>query len=200
MSRYTYANPVRPSSSVSDDEFSLEYVEDWERYIKQGGKDLRDIKVSLLRLKDVDLRGADLTGSDFTNSKFEHVDLRDAQLERTIFDHSSITWTDFRGSNLSHASFESCFFGNNDLRHTNLIGVSIPEHDIEEYREFGFTEPARLPAYFKLLRQAGMKDLREIKGDFFDLRRYFRNRGLDSLGELIELEMRSDMDQGTVLP
>ena len=189
-----YGNPVRPRP-VESEEFSEDYLAAWITYIQRGGKDLREIKLPLLTLNNVDLRGADLTGSDLNSSRFEHVDLRGAQLERTIFNDSVITWTDFRGSNLSNASFERCFFGNNDLRHTNLIGVSIPDHDVEDYSEFGFTEPARLPAYFKLVRQAGMKDLREIKGDFFDLRRYFRNRGLNSLGELLELEMRLDIHQ-----
>jgi uncharacterized protein YjbI with pentapeptide repeats len=200
-------NPERPSIGrvqVKDlsNEQKLQIRDQWVEYAKSGfkllneaylkdadlsGADLRSVTLFGVNLEganlsDARLLFADLRAANFTGANLEGANLRKAELDGAKLQGAQLGGANLEGANLEWAKFQGA----------NLIGANL------RYANLEYTD---LPNYFKLLRYVGLTDLSEIKVEksnsngFFELRKFFRDRGQDEFGELLELEIRAEMDQ-----
>jgi hypothetical protein len=135
------------------------------------------------------LPGAELIGLDFQGMNFRGAYLKDALMPGKLQD------ADLRGAQLQNVGFGACNLQGANLSGANLIGTNFePSFNLPDITL------AKMPRYFKLLRSVDLEDLSEIHVDsdhtgFFELRKFFRDRGQDVFGEFLEFEIRLDMAQ-----
>jgi len=197
----------------------MKIKDQWVKYAKSGNKNLEnaylefanlwrtDLEYANLRgadLTQANLEGANLTGANFIGAKLYEASLSGAHLERMTFIWGNVEGADLTGADLRGANLYGANLLGANLTGANLIGARL--------RGANNLEAAILPNYFKLLRTVGLTDLSQIKvensdldmaltrmrgmsSDFFELRKFFRDRGQDAFGEFLELEIRAEMDQ-----
>jgi hypothetical protein len=224
MKRTMRRNPERPIDWLGldglTDEQRTKIQDQWVEYAKSGNKDLERANLGNGNLRGADLGGADLGGADLiganlrganlgganlSGANLRGANLIDANLSGAKLERASLWYADLRGANLRGANLISANLINAYLEGTDLRGADLRGADLTRARGADLTRAnlsgVILPNYFKLLRTVGLTDLSEIKVEssdsdrFFELRKFFRDRGQDEFGELLELEIRAEMDQ-----
>jgi len=213
-------NPERPQINADNwshyyDQALVEAKEQWSALARSGEKDLAGAylekanlyKASLFgvnlsdawlyyaSLDDARLGGANLQRAVLVGAGLNKAYLKDADLSGADLYEADLTGADLRGANLKGANLTRVDLYDAKLQGANLVGVNLMGANIKG------AQFDTLPKYFGLLRSVGLTDLSALKynasvpDEFYGLRQFFRDRGQDSFGELLELEMRLEREQ-----
>jgi hypothetical protein len=217
-------NPERPKFNAANWEIATERElaeaqDQWRELALSGELDL-----SKALLWNAQLPGANLERVNFRNALMSDCNLKGANLEKAKLPRVWASSVNFQGANLMGASLHSAILDNSKFQGANLLGVNfdgasldgvnfqganligttIPLTLIAPSTGTGWQERTQeliLPRYFKSLKAVDLTTLgaviltKKTTDGFFELRKFFRDRGQDEFGELIECEIRLDMAQ-----
>ena len=214
-------NPDRPEINADNwgiyyNKEALENAKDqWSALARSGEKDLAGAYLEKANLYQASLFGVNLSDAWLYDASLDDARLGGANLQRAVLVGASLFGSrlndadlsgadlyeakligaDLRGANLKGANLKRANLTGAKLQGANLVGVNLIGAEIKG------AQFDNLPKYFELLRAVGLTDLSAVKyksdvtDEFYGLRKFFRDRGQDAFGELLELEMRFEREQ-----